>query len=181
MGKFYEAAYKEFSNRYGISHNLYSQYTNAMAIEQIGDFDADVNKDQVAKNTYLHTLYSALTAYLAKKTEYKVGESYDMSNLPLGKFIEDFDKVMEAINADENEKHTHYAGLTLTQVAEETWRRVDSFSKPLHKIWGRQIRNGTLSIEELQMKAGLSKAVIDLLRKNGAFGSLTETNQLSFF
>ncbi|MBQ2765582.1 MAG: PolC-type DNA polymerase III, partial [Clostridia bacterium] len=38
-----------------------------------------------------------------------------------------------------------------------------------------------LSIEELQMKAGLSKSVIDLLRKNGAFGSLTETNQLSFF
>ena len=46
-----------------------------------------------------------------------------------------------------------------------------------------EVRNGEelLSIEELQIKAGLSKAVIDLLRKNGAFGSLTETNQLSFF
>ncbi|MBQ8248978.1 MAG: PolC-type DNA polymerase III [Clostridia bacterium] len=42
-------------------------------------------------------------------------------------------------------------------------------------------RENLLSIEELQTKAGLSKAVIDLLRKNGAFGSLTETNQLSFF
>ena len=46
-----------------------------------------------------------------------------------------------------------------------------------------EVRNSEnlLSIEELQIKAGLSKSVIDLLRKNGAFGDLTETSQLSFF
>ncbi len=46
-----------------------------------------------------------------------------------------------------------------------------------------EVRNNDriLSIEELKNKAGLSKAVVDLLRKHGAFGDLTETNQLSFF
>ncbi len=42
-------------------------------------------------------------------------------------------------------------------------------------------REDLLSIEELQMKAGLSKSIIDLLRKNGALQGLSETNQLSFF
>ena len=46
-----------------------------------------------------------------------------------------------------------------------------------------EVRNSEelLSIEELQIKAGLSGAVIELLRKNGALGNLSETNQLSFF
>ncbi len=53
--------------------------------------------------------------------------------------------------------------------------------KAAEKIVEVRERENLLSIEELQMKAGLSKSVIDLLRKNGAFGNLTETNQLSFF
>ena len=53
--------------------------------------------------------------------------------------------------------------------------------KAAEKIVEVRDRENLLSIEELQMKAGLSKAVIDLLRKNGAFGDLTETSQLSFF
>ena len=53
--------------------------------------------------------------------------------------------------------------------------------KAAEKIVEVRDRENLLSIEELQLKAGLSKAVIDLLRKNGALGGLTETNQLSFF
>ena len=53
--------------------------------------------------------------------------------------------------------------------------------KAAQKIVEVRDRENLLSIEELQTKAGLSKAVVDLLRKNGAFGDLTETNQLSFF
>ncbi len=53
--------------------------------------------------------------------------------------------------------------------------------KAAEKIVEVRDREDLLSIEELQMKAGLSKSVIDLLRKNGAFGDLTETSQLSFF
>ncbi len=53
--------------------------------------------------------------------------------------------------------------------------------KAAEKIVEVRDRENLLSIEELQMKAGLSKAVIDLLRKNGALGGLNETNQLSFF
>ena len=37
------------------------------------------------------------------------------------------------------------------------------------------------SVEELRVKAKLTKAVIDILRKNGALEGLSETNQLTFF
>ncbi len=37
------------------------------------------------------------------------------------------------------------------------------------------------SVEELRVKAKLTKAVIDVLRKNGALEGLSETNQLTFF
>ncbi|MBO5220137.1 MAG: PolC-type DNA polymerase III, partial [Clostridia bacterium] len=53
--------------------------------------------------------------------------------------------------------------------------------KAAEKIVEVRNRENLLSIEELQMKAGLSKSIIDLLRKNGALEGLSETNQLSFF
>ena len=37
------------------------------------------------------------------------------------------------------------------------------------------------SVEDLQIRAKLSKAVVDILRKNGALKNLSETDQLSFF
>ncbi len=37
------------------------------------------------------------------------------------------------------------------------------------------------SIEDLRLKTGISKTVIEILRRNGALGSLSETNQFSFF
>ena len=38
-----------------------------------------------------------------------------------------------------------------------------------------------LSIEELRIRAGISKAVIEVLRENGALDGLSETNQITFF
>jgi DNA polymerase-3 subunit alpha (Gram-positive type) len=38
-----------------------------------------------------------------------------------------------------------------------------------------------LSVEDLQKRAGLTKSVIEVLRKVGVLDSLNETDQLSFF
>jgi DNA polymerase-3 subunit alpha (Gram-positive type) len=37
------------------------------------------------------------------------------------------------------------------------------------------------SVQQLREKAGISKAIIELLRRNGVLDGLTETNQLSLF
>ena len=38
-----------------------------------------------------------------------------------------------------------------------------------------------LSIEELRIRSGISKAVVEVLRENGALDGLSETNQITFF
>ena len=38
-----------------------------------------------------------------------------------------------------------------------------------------------LSVEDLRMKAKLTKAVIEVLQKNGALDGLSDTNQITFF
>ncbi len=40
---------------------------------------------------------------------------------------------------------------------------------------------GVYSVQELQEKTGISKSVLDLLRKNGVLAGLQETDQISFF
>ena len=171
MGVLYEAALEKFSNKYGIRHNIYNEYTGIKTINRLDDniFESTPEKKQVdEKKAYLSTLQSVLTTYLQKKTKYEADKSYDMSDVSLGEFIDEFDNVMNAIYADAGEEHIPYSGLTINQVSGETWRRVGSFNKPLHEIWGKQIRNGTLSIEELQVDTSNSIYKLDNLRGNYA-------------
>ena len=174
MGVLYEAAFEKFSNKYGIRHNIYNEYTGIKTINRLDDniFESTPEKKQEEeKKAYLSTLQSALTTYLQNKTKYAADKSYDMSDVSLGEFIDEFDNVMNAIYADAGEEHIPYSGLTINQVSGETWRRVGSFNKPLHEIWGKQIRNGTLSIEELQVDTSNSIFKLDNLRGKYTNGS----------
>lgn len=174
MGVLYEAALEKFSNKYGISHNIYNEYTGIKTINRLDDniFESTPEKKQVdEKKAYLSTLQSVLTTYLQKKTKYEADKSYDMSDVSLGEFIDEFDNVMNSIYADNGEEHIPYSGLTINQVSGEIWRRVESFNKPLHEIWGKQIRNGTLSIEELQVDTINSTYKLDTLGENYTNGA----------
>ena len=49
------------------------------------------------------------------------------------------------------------------------------------KIAETRDNNNIFSIQELREKAGISKSIIELLRRNGVLGGLSETNQFSLF
>ena len=49
------------------------------------------------------------------------------------------------------------------------------------KIVETRDNNTIYSIQELREKSGISKSIVELLRKNGVLNGLTETNQLSLF
>ena len=53
--------------------------------------------------------------------------------------------------------------------------------KAAEKIVSVRENETFLSIEDLAMKAGLSKAVIEILRGAGALNGMSETNQLTLF
>ena len=48
------------------------------------------------------------------------------------------------------------------------------------KLWKTMELKG-VSTYYLREKAGISKAIIELLRRNGVLGGLSETNQFSLF
>lgn len=48
-------------------------------------------------------------------------------------------------------------------------------------IYNTYKNESILSVEELRQRAGLSKTVIEILRRNGVFGDLPETNQITLF
>ena len=49
------------------------------------------------------------------------------------------------------------------------------------KIVEARAKYDLYSVEELRLRTGISKAVIDILRRNRVLDKLTETNQFSFF
>ena len=158
----YEVAYNKFNEKYGLNHNVYTEYIGMKALGTIDDFTMDTTPQQKEQKAYLSTLQSVLTTYLMKKTKMEISNTYDMSDVSLGEFIDEFDKVMKAIRTDEAEKekqsyeHTPYAGFTLEQIAKEVKNRVRGFNRPLTDIWAKQIRNGTLSLEQVQLIANES-------------------------
>ena len=167
MGK-YEQAYAEFIAKYDLNLNIQTEYDGANRISSIDDFSMDTSPARKAQNVYISTLSSALTDYISKKVKIESGKSYDLANIDVGGFIAEFDKVIDAIRSDEAEKenteytHRKFEGLPFDRVANEAWARVaPGFNKPLHEIWAGQIRNGSLSLEQMQRITSSSTRLLD--------------------
>ena len=167
MGK-YEQAYAEFIAKYDLNLNIQTEYDGANRISSIDDFSMDTSPARKAQNVYISTLSSALTDYISKKVKIEPGKNYDLANIDVGGFIAEFDKVIDAIRSDEAEKenteytHRKFEGLPFDRVANEAWARVaPRFNKPLHEIWAGQIRNGSLSLEQLQRITNSSTRLLD--------------------
>ena len=95
----YNAAYEKFNEKYGIYHDLYTEYVNVRTFNALDDFTFEDPKKKEL-NYYLSTLASALDFYLYEKTKIGNAKVYDFSDISFGKFIEDFDDVMKEIRAD---------------------------------------------------------------------------------
>ena len=167
MGK-YEQAYVEFVAKYDLNLNIQTEYDGANRLASIDDFATDTSPARKAQNVYISTLSSALTDYISKKVKIESGKSYDLANIDVGGFIAEFDKVIDAIRSDEAEKekteytHRKFEGLPIDRVANEAWARVaPGFNKPLHEIWAGQIRNGSLSLEQMQRITSSSTRLLD--------------------
>ena len=167
MGK-YEQAYAEFTAKYDLNLNIQKEYDGANRISSIDDFSMDTSPARKAQNVYISTLSSALTDYISKKVKMESGKSYDLSDFNIVDFINEFDKVMEAIRSEDAEAektdytHRKLEGLQIGRVAKDAWTRVAAgYNKPLHEIWAGQIRKGTLAPENLQSVTDSSIRMLD--------------------
>ena len=185
MGK-YTDAYAEFTAKYDLTLNMQNEYKAAKQLAVMDDFVISTSPQEKAQGIYTSVLSSALASHLNKKVKMESGKSYDLSDFNIVDFINEFDKVMEAIRSDEAEaENTNYThrkleGLTMGRVAKDAWTRVAAgFNKPLHEIWAGQIRKGTLAPENLQSVTDRSIRMLDDMITNSMNYSDAAKNDLA--
>ena len=167
MGK-YNEAYAQFTAKYDLTLNMQVEYNAAKQLAGMDDFMISTSPQEKAQGVYTSVLSSALASHLNKKVKMEPGKSYDLSDFNIVDFINEFDKVMEAIRSEEAETektaytHRKLEGLPMGRVAKDAWTRVAAgFNKPLHEIWAGQIRKGTLAPENLQSVTDSSIGMLD--------------------
>ena len=167
MGK-YNDAYAEFTAKYDLTLKVQAEYKAAKQLAVMDDFVISTSPQEKAQGVYTSVLSSALASHLNKKVKVESGKSYDLSDFNIVDFINEFDKVMEAIRSDEAEEektnytHRKLEGLPMGRVAKDAWTRVAAgFNKPLHEIWAGQIRKGTLTPENLKSVTDGSIRMLD--------------------
>lgn len=185
MGK-YTDAYAEFTAKYDLTLNMQNEYKAAKQLAVMDDFVISTSPQEKAQGIYTSVLSSALASHLNKKVKMESGKSYDLSDFNVVDFINEFDKVMDAIRSEDAEAektdytHRKLEGLQMGRVAKDAWTRVAAgYNKPLHEIWAGQIRKGSLAPENLQSVTDRSIRMLDDMIANSMNYSDAAKNDLA--
>ena len=148
----YQNALDGFKARYGIKLDIKNQYEAFRKLRGLDDFTLSSSPQKKAFDIYLETLTTTLVDYLEPKVKMESGKTYDLSDVDVVKFVEDFDKVINAMHTEEDPQSAYkpYAGVKLSTMSSQAWKRINYFNIPLPSVWAGQIRKGTISHEQLQ-------------------------------
>ena len=167
MAGAYEAAFEKFRDKYGVDYNIAGEYELSRKLSSLDAFTIESTPKERMQNSYKSMLGTAITYYLENKVRLEGGKKYDMTDVNIGEFINEFDNVMRGVLADYAEKegetyeHKQYAGLSFNDVATAAWGRASGYNRPLADIWAGQIRNGSLSLEQMQRITSSSTRLLD--------------------
>ena len=155
-GKRYAAESEIFNKKYNVNFSISDHYDFNKKMNAIDDFVFDANSKNAALNIYVDTLASALSDHLENISNIKEGRLYTSSDISIGDFIEDFDRLMQAKFADEAVEtktlntHKPLEGSTYSAIANAVWNRVKHFDKPTPDVWADNIVNGNLTLEDIK-------------------------------
>lgn len=153
-GERYAAEYGNFNGKYNIGIDISDHYDILKQFKSIDNFTFNADPRRAAQTLYMDTLTDALTSYLENKTKMENGKAYDMSDVSIGDFIEDFERVMQAKYLDELEEgkaptRVPFEGASFGGVANAAWNRMSGFNKPLPDVWADSILNKTFSLSDM--------------------------------
>ena len=80
-------------------------------LDEIDDFSTEADARTNEINAYLSTLSSAFSVYFYNKINITENKKYDVSDISLGDFIVDFDKLMKGIRTEEAKQKNAPQGL----------------------------------------------------------------------
>ena len=167
MAGAYEAAFEKFRDKYGVDYNIAGEYELSRKLSSLDAFTIESTPKERMQNSYKSMLGTAITYYLENKVRLEGGKKYDMTDVNIGEFINEFDNVMRGVLTDYAEKegetyeHKQYVGLSFNDVATAAWGRASGYNRPLADSWAGQIRNGSLSLEQMQRITSSSTRLLD--------------------
>ena len=147
---------KKFNAAYGINFSIDDHQISQKKINALNNLMFEIKGSNDKAHIYVDTLASALSAYMKSKTKVEFGKTYNLSNLPLDKFVEHFDKVMQEKYLSELEENEAPSRKPFERIKRESLVEVlkyhlQKFDKPLSDIWADSIINNELSFEDISV------------------------------
>ena len=181
-GERYTAQYDAFNGKFNLNFDIKRDFEIHSRFGALDDFTLSSSPQRRIQNAYLKTLNNALQIYLEEKTKMQDGKTYDMSDVSIKDFVNEFDKVMEAICTDaapegEPYQYPRFAGLPENVTVARAWKEAKQFNQPLSGIWGDQIREGTLTLDNLKSMTNRSAGMLDnMVTSNTKYSDEAKTN-----
>lgn len=162
-------AQAKFNTTYGINFSIkdYQKDHRVSASLDILSTDEDRAREPIAE--YLDTLSAALQLYLRGKTDMKKGRAYDMSGVSIGKFIEEFDELMELkheseLKPDKASTYKPLLGMDHERVFNLMWNEAGRFNRPLPEIWASDLLKNRYTMEQIKDVTRDAISTLDNLR-----------------
>jgi hypothetical protein len=145
----------KFNNTYGINFSIKAYMQNHKTMSSLDFLSTDEERAREPITEYLDTLSEALKLYLENKTKMEKGKDYDMSDVSIGQFIEDFDNLMEIKHESELKpgKASTYKpllGMDHERVFNLMWDEAGRFNRPLPQIWADNLVKNRYTMAQIK-------------------------------
>lgn len=162
-------AQAKFNTTYGINFSIKDHQKNHRTSTRLDILSTDEDRAREPITEYLDTLSTALQLYLRSKTDMKKGKAYNSSNISIGKFIEEFDELMEIKHESElaPEKASTYKpllGMSHERVFNFMWNEVGRFNRPLPEIWASDLLKNRYTMAQIKDVTRDAISTLDNLR-----------------
>lgn len=162
---FYDAL-SGFNSEYQINVSIDPSEISSQKMAYLDKFLFEKDSPNPMFTTYADKLATAAVAYMEQKTRVSAGYTVDMSDVSLGKFIEDFENVMQTrhlANLEEDQEPTRapFEGESFAKAVNAMLGRIGRFNKPLHGVWADKLSSGKLNVDQLREFTTAENAKID--------------------
>ena len=184
-GKRYARESLEFNNKHKLGFDISDYYDAEKKLSGLNNFLFNPNARDVKKNIYVNVLTEALSAELKGISKMEAGKRYGATDVFIGEFIDDFDRLMQAKFADEAEAekapntHKPLEGSNYNEIASAVWENIKHLDKPTPDVWADSIINGDLTLEDI--KSVIDPAKGRLYNVNDTWGSAEKSDYLNTY
>ena len=154
----------QFFDKYRAIIDFEELELRANKISNLDNFLVEKDKNEQRALTFLRSAALTYLQAIDNTAKMRSDGTYDFTSLDILQFVRDFEDLMKAKHEDSNtlEERPPYGGASfakaVNRIIDET---TDTYNKPLHEIWAKNVLAGKYTVEEMKLVA---QASIETLR-----------------